>query len=295
MSFRRTSAGLSSLHLFYNVDVIVFVEGGVPISRARVDDGEGNDVSVDILFWRKIFEHFRPDIRAKFRAVGGKPTVESIAKDIQSGAISKAVAAMDADYDDFCSEQIGHPNVLYTHGYSWENDVCVVPVFEEAFYSFVPVDRVANPIRHLVQPQMDEFFDGIVRYVRADFMLCVLGSSLFDREKPLGTLVLDDGVPTLNKGWLRNRFRGRRPPNVKVSLLHDVKGLSSGRHLVGHVLMEFFYRVFCVLVRGFPGRNRIPKDFFEALMIANLIETFRRGYLPAFNVEYQSRMAGINV
>jgi hypothetical protein len=61
MSFRRTSPGLSNMHLFLNVEAIVFVEGGSnSYSLEEVERGLYNCESIDLLFWSKIFEIFLP-------------------------------------------------------------------------------------------------------------------------------------------------------------------------------------------------------------------------------------------
>ena len=58
-SFKRTLRGLGNQHLFYNVDLIVFLEGGsVSYNKADVYAGNFTAETEDIIFWRNIFNKF---------------------------------------------------------------------------------------------------------------------------------------------------------------------------------------------------------------------------------------------
>ena len=124
MSFTRTSSGLGNQYFFYDVDAVVFTEGGdVSWTFEDIRNNEFNENSVDILFWKKLFQSFKSDLNLKFKAVGSKTTVSAIALEIKSKNLNTVIAAMDSEFDHVHNHCIVHPNVLYTHGYSWENDV----------------------------------------------------------------------------------------------------------------------------------------------------------------------------
>lgn len=57
MAFERSLLGQRNRALFLNVDAIVYVEGGRGL--------EDQDESFDAMFWKKVFEVFRTDLRVK--------------------------------------------------------------------------------------------------------------------------------------------------------------------------------------------------------------------------------------
>ncbi|WP_114091497.1 DUF4435 domain-containing protein, partial [Thalassospira lucentensis] len=105
MSFRRSNAGLSAIKYFKKADYIVYVEG-----------------SSDITFWSKMFKEFRPDLKLSFDDKFGSNNIDPIINDIETGKISGTLVCRDRDYLSM-SRLHYHPHVLYTYGYSFENDL----------------------------------------------------------------------------------------------------------------------------------------------------------------------------
>jgi hypothetical protein len=123
-SFRRTISGLSNQHLFYNVDLIVYLEGGkTSYNKGQVYAGSYSSETEDIIFWKNLFDRFKSEKKVKFKSVGSKSTIKEIAFDIISRNIETVYVAMDNEFDEVLNQRICHSNVYYTHGYSWENDV----------------------------------------------------------------------------------------------------------------------------------------------------------------------------
>src|SRR5665213_77182 len=134
MSFQHSPAGLSNLHIFSRVDAIVFVEGGESRSIADVRSGKFDSISSDVAFWQRCFSELGPPIKLQFRAVGAKPTLLDLAREVAQG-VTGVYVAMDRDFDHLMGQAIRAPGVLYTFGYSWENDVWTEMVIEEVFYT----------------------------------------------------------------------------------------------------------------------------------------------------------------
>lgn len=112
MIFERTRSGQINRAAFHGVEYTCYVEGGGGIS----------DYSEDVLFWSTVFETLRPDKRVHCVARGGKAQLESRARSLITQNIQNTLVAMDSDYDDLLGAKIDDPRVLYTFGYSWEND-----------------------------------------------------------------------------------------------------------------------------------------------------------------------------
>lgn len=90
------------LSMFYNADMMVYVEG---------ED--------DIGFWEIVFKKNKI-LNVKIQDVGGCENLVPYIERITTGKI-KAIVAKDSDLNFFSSDIIEHTNIIYTKGYSIEN------------------------------------------------------------------------------------------------------------------------------------------------------------------------------
>ncbi len=124
MAFMRTPSGLSNLAKFYGVDFIVFTEGGnTSYSLEDVCNGEFNNSSIDIKFWESVFIKHKLNKKVEFRAIGSKSSSNEICKLIEKDEIKNILVTRDSDLDDFFGLKYRSPYILYTQGYSFENDI----------------------------------------------------------------------------------------------------------------------------------------------------------------------------
>jgi len=139
MSFERTSSGLSNAHLFHSVDFVVYVEG-------KYEENNSDLASHDQYFWRSVAENVMPAKTFKFISRGSKVNLLSIATEIISGNISNTLVALDRDYDLECNNFLCHPRVIYTYGYSWENDVwnfsAIMHLVDECILAMESVQKI---------------------------------------------------------------------------------------------------------------------------------------------------------
>lgn len=120
MTFTRSSNGISNYKNFLNSDIIIFSEGG---NIGRIIDNPDDDVwSIDSIFWRTIFLKYLPNITVRIKSLGSKNNVLPYAEKILANEVSSSIAVMDRDFDLYNNKLISHPCVIYTQGYSWEND-----------------------------------------------------------------------------------------------------------------------------------------------------------------------------
>lgn len=104
--FEYSRAAQSILPKFYGVDILLFVEG---------TNGE------DCLFWENIFEQFCSK-KVKISQRGGKGELLKILN--QDGGLADNIyIALDRDLEDVCPKIGKRKNLIYTYGYSYENDL----------------------------------------------------------------------------------------------------------------------------------------------------------------------------
>lgn len=180
MTFRRTTSGLNNSYLFYRVDAVVYLEGGDSLTKEEIENGTFNTATDDIRFWQALFGFYRPGKSYQFCSVGSKETVKSIAEDIVQGRVQNVIVAMDRDFDNINSRLINGNNIIYTLGYSWENDAWTPAAVLEAYC------LLSGSCKISVQTEkelIEQYFMGCIGKirggVRADAVLSQNGSSLF--------------------------------------------------------------------------------------------------------------------
>lgn len=108
MSFTRSPSGIRNSALFFGTDRTVYVEGN------------GDDQK----FWQNVFSVFYTGpLRFHFKSVGPRSAVLPYVEGIASRTISNVIAIVDSDYEGLRFSKFSIPNVIYSFGYSFENDL----------------------------------------------------------------------------------------------------------------------------------------------------------------------------
>lgn len=271
MSFRRTNRGISNQYLFHNVDLIVFVEGGPSYTRDEVNEGKYNEESIDSVFWKKIFDKYANSKKVKFKAIGSKSTVKEIALDIVNGNISSVMVAMDSEFDELLSRRIDHPNVHYTHGYSWENDVWNDNVVHKVIRELSAIEIDPKEIEEnfrmfLKKVRIGVFADAYLfskeesYFPRKGYMRCVncTPTDLPDIKSDVINDLLDE------KGLKRATINGHgRKKNIEVK-----------RFCYGHLLSDYCYHLIASYLRNRMNLTGITKAFICRLGINKFFDHY---------------------
>jgi protein involved in ribonucleotide reduction len=158
MSFTRTNAGVSNLHLFYDAEIIIFTEGGAKsFSADEIENDQYSTSSTDIKFWGSVLKFNGYDKKIQFRAIGSKTSSKSICNKIINGEVRNVAVAKDRDLDQYISGLVDSPFILYTKGYSWENDV---------FTKDLTMSQIKNM---LFEPDLNEEIISIINSSYDDF------------------------------------------------------------------------------------------------------------------------------
>jgi len=278
MMFRRTTNGLRSLHRFHGVDVLVLCEGGHSVSLQDARAGEGTDGTLDALYWKKIIEMMKLNSSYHTKSIGGKANLKSIAEDIEELGITTITVCIDRDYDLLFSKRIPSKRVVYTFGYSWENDVLSKEVLLYMI-SFLcsPTNQTAPPKKN-TQDLIQDFADSLVRWCEIDIALNQKGKeSLFDRSNPMRSLRVNSGPPMLNETELRKRLQSlgyRRGPNRRIRVQKD-KVLQI---CYGGLIGKFAFHLLTYCKGGKKGLN-LSYDYFMGIAINHTIEKMQDGHL----------------
>ena len=258
--FTRTSAGLANEHLFYGVEYVVYCEG---------QTGQGDIASLDELYWSSVFSQFGKNIKCK--SSGSKPQLESLAKDIISNKVSNVIVAMDRDYSDLLGEELRHPQVIYTYGYSWESDIVLDFSISNAINLFQTVVNT-SAIELDFSQFRNEQSRKLIRAYALDYKYFRHPNALFNRLKPSSIVsICSEEGPSINVARLLSsaKLMGKfQSGSLPSTIYRSACGI---RSFFGKSILRLVYRWFEFRSKGMPTKGRKCQiDTFASTLILNL-------------------------
>lgn len=295
--FRRTAAGISNQALFFDVDIVVFVEGsmkdGQTFSKDQAYAGQCNSHSIDVIYWQSIFAIFLPGPKFKFRPLGSKSTLLSIGEDITGGKIRNVYVAMDRDFQ-LNGLNIKGKGIIYTYGYSWENDIWHPDVLQDVLTSLcstkIPSDRMPAVKEQIVREYIS-FAQEVSHAVFADALLSTTGKSFIPRKKHRCCLRLNSPhLPKLNIDKIEEIFQElnlTKEEATKSGIKYKIDPL---RDCFGHLLSDFCYQLISYFLRKVAKLPSIAKEYvlgiaidkFRSKLVNNELPVLRGHYISIF-------------
>ncbi|WP_218395711.1 hypothetical protein [Alteromonas lipotrueae] len=290
MSFTRTNSGMSNLALFYSSEVIIYTEGGnKSFSTEEVEQGQYSNKSTDIKFWSAIFENSTFNKKVHFRALGSKTASKSICEKIIAGQINNTIVARDRDLDGLCpnSELYDSPFILYTKGYSWENDVYVEQFTTEQIKSMILEQDLPEEISELIRDSYNKYvsigsrllkLDLIFRDQNKKFLTEVNGERFFN---PKNSAYIDKKqIASFIK---QKKADLTRPVSSEVNLSNICPIMNN----YGKLLCSLSLNIINFICKKYSDYKSIPKQIIEA----NMIDRFRLKH-QSEAVPYYSELIG---
>lgn len=264
-SFSRTNSGLSNLNLFCQSDLIAYTEGGSKsYSIEEVENGKYSKSSIDIKFWSSIFNTLGCSKKISFRAIGSKTAGKMITEKITSGNVKNSIIIKDRDLDGFLFSIIEHPNVIYTKGYSWENDV-----FSK--------EQTIELLGYLIDESLsaDEIIDVGTLYSDIESHLKkLIRLEIFFRQHGMSFLTDLNGESLINENMkfskdlifkilLKNSEKIPRPCR-KIQLNREIEPYLD---CYGKMLSTLAYRIICFFSKKYNSQKSMPKDLVTKFFI----------------------------
>ncbi|MEZ8790355.1 hypothetical protein AB6D86_00600 [Vibrio splendidus] len=274
MSFTRTNSGLSNNRLFSGVDIVVYTEGGSKsYSLEDVENGKFNNQSVDIKFWSGIFKAAGFNKKVKFKALGSKNSSSKIYEKIISGKIKNVAIALDRDMDFILSSPKLSPFVLYTNGYSWENDVYTEKNTLAQINSLLMEQTISEDIKHEVYKAYKDFnhlgrklikLECIYRSNNIKFMTDIKGERFFDNRK----------YCSVNKVQVVNFISEKRKKIKKRPLFTNVdfRKVCTEKDIYGKLLSCLSINIITYICKKHSSHKSLPNLFIESNMMERFIQ-----------------------
>lgn len=284
MTFRRTASALHSINQFYNVDIVVFCEGGEAISYSAAISSTSTDGTLDSLYWETVIERYQTGKKYHVKSVGSKSVLDKIADDVQNQNSDNVSVCMDSDYDRIRGVNCGRPRVALTWGYSWENDVVSQRVLGELLSNILGPGAAGLSARQELANHMNQLERDFPRWTEIDISLCTRGkTAIFDRKKPASSIDINN-PPNLNDNILLNRLNQagytRKPRKVISVNCGEVAQICFGK-----LISRSVYHIFCKILKS----TKSPKVSYELFMRLAIGETLKQAEAGNLN-EYWDHM-----
>lgn len=272
MAFKRTKSGIANQNLFHNVDFVVFVEGGSKsFTKEEVENDNYNNESDDIIFWERIFKKYKTNVSLKFKAVGSKSTVLKIAEDIAVNNISTAYVAMDKEFDDILGKQIDSNKILYTYGYSWENDALSKELLKELLE-----DLTAKSVEDsLIFDPYEKFIKELKLSVYADGYQFSKSDSFFPRQGYLRCVNCDlKNEPKLKKDEIDSLITQNDLNKSTLYSFGNRNSIDTEKYCYGHLLADFCWHLISYLLKTVYKLKPVNKKVINRLILNKFIDNF---------------------
>lgn len=124
MTFSRSLSGISNFGKFSGSDILVYTEG-------KQDSGVVGGMVFDEIYYGALISSIYPNKIVKIKCVGSKRDALDYAFKLEAGGSTDSIVIVDKDGDDLISTLIPKKILMYTDGYSWENDFWTQQIAEE--------------------------------------------------------------------------------------------------------------------------------------------------------------------
>ena len=268
MTFTRTASGRSNLHAFLGVDVVVYTEGG-----EFNKDKKQSSSSIDAVFWKGFFSRFLPDLKYEVRPLGSKDNLLPHAKDVAALKVSNTIVAMDRDHDHHRLCLIEHPCVMYTYGYSWENDAwraeAIISKLER-----ISVKGVSAEVAESIRDKCRNFFVDFNRLIFVDVLCSLQRVQGIHREKFWGYVDARDVARLkIKREAFKKLIATIKEGRVKKFKYSGPSRVVAERDCYGKLWSKFLYNIFCECFREVTGQKNLTREMADVLVAEHFQHT----------------------
>jgi len=198
---------------------------------------------------------------------------------------------MDRDFDNLLDRMIQAPKVLYTFGYSWENDVWKREVLEEVFYTLCGVCRTTVTINSIAVAAFDSFERALRWPTYADFVSFMHGIPLLPRRSAQKVMRIGGGmVPSIDKSAVRQCIRDAKLKRTGAVTATVRVRTSPLVDCCGHLVSTFGYCLLVYLFKKFCKDKTYPRYLMDSVAIDKFFDDIRQGKFEAVRVYYQRQL-----
>lgn len=263
MSFTRSASGIKNYSKFYGKYFMFYIEGKkASASKTR-----------DELFYEKLLETVLGHQSFKIKTVGNKIDVLDYWEKIRQQNSSNSVAIIDRDLDGINCSIIESKNLIYTLGYSWENDFwgeeIVKKIVSELTIADLNAQSEAQNRLHLMAKRLSKIS---ALDIGAQFN----STSLITKNKSSCGIGFNEREPSLipKKEYRRvlNKLVHKKLTDCQQTRKIIGYAISSPNHrsIQGHLWENACINLICTVYKKYAGAKSAPHGIITNLAMSKI-------------------------
>lgn len=265
MTFTRTTSGIKNYPNFYNADVVVYIEG------SSVTNSAHSNLVPDKVFYEGLLSEIFKNKIIEVKCVGDKRTALSYVQPIIDSGLKNSVVIVDRDYDNLTCSILEIDSLVYTYGYSWENDLWSLEV-------------TRSVLNDLTFQNADAENQLEIQYAEALKRLKILSS--FDAAAQTASkciLPKNGGACGINIDYKKNylisyselkrlikKFHTICDKNCLIikSVLKNASELTANKLIQGHLFEHVINKLISNIYTIKTGNIKLPTDLIKTLVLS---------------------------
>jgi hypothetical protein len=216
-----------------------------------------------------------------------------LAREVANGTVTGVYVAIDRDFDHLLWQAIRAPRVLYTFGYSWENDVWREMVIQEVFYTLCNSCRTTTvQISQAIASSLSGFSRDLRWATYADFICVKHGVPLLPRREAQRLMRESRGAaPIVDRTAIRRCVRdakSKRTSPMNAGAKRDLEPLTDCN---GHLVSALGYALLLHLLKTFCKITTTPRQIADSIMIDKFFERIRQGHFYELRTHYERQLS----
>lgn len=285
MAFTRTAGGLSAQRVFFDAELIAYIEG---------KQNTNNGTIYDNFYYESIFNEFLSGKKIKIKVLGSCNDVLETYHKIKDNNISNSFAIIDRDYDGVLGSRLKDYRLIYTNGYSWENDF-----WSQALCQTLLSNLTMNSL------EANNEFNQSISYVkrrlcfahRVNLTCMINGTPLFLLGKKGGS----DGIEInlKHKAIVTKKEMGKfvnklRELNDRKFIAENMKmiNLQSNRSIQGHYWEYVVLQMInCIAKKHSIGKTTAPHETIKTLAFSSFCASVGKYLTDQTYLHYKSSLS----
>ena len=181
------------------------------------------------------------------------------------------MVAMDSEFDELLANKLDSPNIIYTHGYSWENDVWNDQVMHKIIKELSAIDIEFDEITK----NFNSFINKIRIGVFADAYLFSKDDSYFPRKSYLCCIdCVPKDLPVVKSEVLKRILLEKGLKRPTINSHGRKKQIDVKRYCYGHLLSDFCYHFVSSYLRNRIKLTGITKAIIYRMGINKFFDNY---------------------
>lgn len=263
MIFTRSKAGIKNYPKFYGKSLVIYIEGKQTSETKTRDE----------IYYEALIKEVLGHDSFRVKTIGNKFDVLDYWEKLRSEKSTDGIAIVDKDLDGIGSSIFNAKNLIYTHGYSWENDFWSSELLEKIIEDLTISNSSARTEITYRKKLLEKRLSKIaaldiggqlnqVALIKKNGKSCGIG---FDEREP--SLVPKSEY---NRILLQLRASGFNTCTMTKALVYKALKTNPSKIIQGHLWENACIHLICTVYKKYTGAKAAPHEIIINLATSKI-------------------------